>query len=155
MFPLSHYTFEELSVGQRASFESVIDQNKIDKFYDITGDCNPLHRNLEFAKSHGYPSCVVYGMLTASQLSTLAGVFIPGERSLIQQVEVKFLSPVFPDEKLFISGEIEELNESVQQIVLKVNITVPPPSNIQELEGQTIKPRKVLRGKMKVLVLND
>lgn len=112
------------------------DADKMEKFYQITGDANPLHRNPEFAKSQGYPGTVSYGMLTASFLSALAGMYLPGEKSLIQSVNVKFLQPVFPGDVLRVCGEVKELHASVQQMVLGVAV--------YKQDGS-----RVLRGEMK------
>ena len=76
-------------------------------------------------------------MLTASFLSSLAGMYLPGEKSLIQSAEVKFLQPVFPGDTLRVCGEVKELNESVQRMVLKTII-------------YNQEQRKVLRGEMKI-----
>ena len=134
---MNHYTFPEVKIGMKEEYTVTVDADMIEDFCRITGDVNPLHRDKSFAQSRGYASNVVYGMLTASFLSTLAGVYLPGENSLIQSVEVKFLLPVFPGDLLRICGEVKELNESVQQMVLNIAI-------------YNQKHRKVLRGKMKV-----
>ena len=73
-------------------------------------------------------------MLTASFLSTLAGVYLP--------VETKFTKPVYIGDLLNISGEVTEINDTVNQIVLKV-----------EIRNQNEE--KVLRGKMKVGFLDE
>ena len=137
---MNNYKFEELSVGMSESFNVTITEDMLSKFRDITGDVNPLHNDPEFAVSKGHPGRVAFGMLTASFLSTLAGVYIPGERSLIQQVETKFANPVYIGDELTVKGEITELIESVQRLELKVTIT-----------NQNGK--KVLRGKMQILVV--
>ncbi|SEA51511.1 3-hydroxybutyryl-CoA dehydratase [Pseudobutyrivibrio sp. ACV-2] len=137
---MNNYKFEDLSVGMSESFKVTITQEMLDSFKGITGDINPLHNDEAFAISKGHPGRVAYGMLTASFLSTLAGVYIPGERSLIQQVETKFSSPVYIGDELTVKGEIVELVESVQRLELKVTIT-----------NQSGK--KVLRGKMQILVV--
>ena len=137
---MNNYKFEELSVGMSESFDVTITEDMLLKFRDITGDVNPLHNDTEFAVSKGHPGRVAFGMLTASFLSTLAGVYIPGERSLIQQVETKFANPVYIGDELTVKGEITELIESVQRLELKVTIT-----------NQNGK--KVLRGKMQILVV--
>lgn len=134
---MNHYEFHELKTGMKQEFTVTVDEDKMDGFCLLTGDENPLHKDKEYARAHGYPSVAAYGMLTASFLSTLAGVYLPGEKSLIQSVEVKFLSPVFPGDRLRISGEIKELNESVQQMVLKTAV-------------YNEDDRKVLRGEMKI-----
>ena len=113
-----------------------------DKFKEITGDINPLHNNEDFAKDLGHKGRVAFGMLTASFLSTLAGVYLPGERSLIHSVETKFTKPVYIGDVLNVSGEVVEINDTVNQIVLRVAI-----KNQNE--------EKILRGKMKVGLLDE
>lgn len=137
---MNNYKFEELNVGMTESFKVSITEEMLDAFKGITGDVNPLHNDEEFAKAKGHPGRVAYGMLTASFLSTLAGVYIPGERSLIQQVETKFAKPVYIGDELTVTGEITELVESVQRLELKVTIT--------NQDG-----KKVLRGTMGILVV--
>lgn len=137
---MNNYTFDELTVGMTESFKVLITEEMLEAFKGITGDVNPLHNDEEFAKAKGHPGRVAYGMLTASFLSTLAGVYIPGERSLIQQVETKFAKPVYIGDELTITGEITELVESVQRLELKVTIT--------NQDG-----KKVLRGSMGILVV--
>lgn len=92
-------------------------------FKKITGDKNPLHLNGEYAKLNGFPDLVVYGMLSASFLSTLAGVYIPGEKSLIHNVSINFHKPVFIGDKLTISGEVKEKDERFNLIKLKIKIS--------------------------------
>lgn len=118
-----------------------ITEDMLSVFRKVTGDVNPLHTDDAFAQDHQYPRRVVYGMLTASFLSTLAGVYLPGERCLIQSVEVKFSKPVFVGDQLLVAGTVTELHASVQQIVLKVEI----------VRGGV----KVLRGIMKLGVLQE
>ena len=137
---MNNYKFDELTVGMTESFKVTITEEMLDAFKGITGDVNPLHNDEEFAKAKGHPGRVAYGMLTASFLSTLAGVYIPGERSLIQQVETKFAKPVYIGDELTVTGEITELVESVQRLELKVTIT--------NQDG-----KKVLRGSMGILVV--
>ena len=137
---MNNYKYEDLSVGMSESFTVTITQEMLDKFKSITGDVNPLHNDEEFARAKGHPGRVAYGMLTASFLSTLAGVYIPGERSLIQQVETKFAKPVYIGDVLTVTGEIVELVDSVQRLELKVTIT--------NQDG-----KKVLRGTMEILVV--
>ncbi|WP_044938815.1 MaoC family dehydratase [Pseudobutyrivibrio sp. LB2011] len=137
---MNNYTFDELTVGMTESFKVTITEAMLNAFKGITGDVNPLHNDEEFAKAKGHPGRVAYGMLTASFLSTLAGVYIPGERSLIQQVETKFAKPVYIGDELTVTGEITELVESVQRLELKVTIT--------NQDG-----KKVLRGTMGILVV--
>ena len=108
---MNTYTYEEMEVGRKESFTVQVTEADMDAFRAVTGDGNPLHADDGFARDKGYEGKVAFGMLTASYLSTLAGVYLPGERSLIQSVETKFLKPVYPGDTLSVSGEITEKNE--------------------------------------------
>lgn len=139
---MNDYRYEDLTVGTEEYFSVEIKEEMLEAFRGITEDVNPLHTDREFAIRNKFPDRVVYGMLTASFLSTLAGVYLPGRRSLIQGVETKFLRPVFIGDILCVKGVVSELNNSVRQIVLDVEVS--------NQGGQ-----KVVSGKMKVGILDE
>lgn len=137
---MNKYCLDDLYIGMTEAFEATITEQMMEAFRGITGDINPLHRDAEFAKAKGYGDKVVYGMLTSSFLSTLAGVYLPGENSLIREVEVKMKKPVYVGEVIRIEGEISEINRDFGIFTMKVTIT--------NGAGE-----KVLRGKMQMGVL--
>jgi acyl dehydratase len=79
----------------------------------------------------------VYGLLTASFLSTLAGLYLPGKYSLIQKIDIDFLHPVYIDDVLSVEGIVTGKHDLFRYIRLKVNIS--------RQNGE-----KVLRGKMRI-----
>lgn len=137
---MNHYRFEDIYVGLKEEFQVVVTPEMLEQFCQITGDVNPLHTQESFAKEKGYETRVAYGMLTASFLSTLAGVYLPGERSLIHSVESKFTKPVYAGDVLTVSGQVTECNEMFSVFTMKTVIV-------------NQKGEKVLRGKMQVGVL--
>ena len=135
------YKFNDINLNDEVTFEYTIDQSKMDAFRMITGDSNPLHCDLDYAKEQGYDENVVYGMLSASILSTLAGMYIPGKYSLIHSVEINFTKPVFISRcPLTVHAKVIEKDERFSQIVLKYDIK------------DTFND-KVCRGKMKIGVI--
>lgn len=135
---MNHYTFEEIEIGTDVTFEYELTKQKMAKFLEITEDINPLHCDLDYAKEKGYPENVVYGMLTSAILSTLAGVYLPGEHSLIHGVEINFVKPVFLSRcPLKINAKVIEKDERFSQITVKYVI-------LDQLDD------KVCRGIMKI-----
>lgn len=120
---MNEYKFSDLHIGLSESFEHTITEEDMQRFLATTGDINPLHNDENYATEKGFDNRVVFGMLSASLISTLAGVYLPGKYCLIQQAEIKFTNPVYVGDLLTIKGTIKELNESVQQGVVKVEIT--------------------------------
>lgn len=135
---MNHYTIDEIKIGDEVSFLYELNEEKMDMFMRITGDTNPLHTDLEYAKEKGYNEKVVYGMLTSSILSTLAGMYMPGEYSLIHSVEINFVKPVFLSRcPLEVKAKVTEIDERFNTIKLKYQIL-----------DNTLD--KVLRGSMKI-----
>lgn len=139
---MNTYRFEEIELGHSEQFTVSITAQMLDSFGTLCGDINPLHCDAGFARSKGFADRVAYGMLTASFLSTLAGVYLPGRYSLIHEVESKFTKPVFPGDTLTVAGTVTELNETFRVFTMKVTIC-------------NQKGEKVLRGKMRVGFLNE
>lgn len=120
---MNQYKYEEITIGQKESFTVTITEEMQDSFRKITGDINPLHESFEYATAKGYKDRVVFGMLSASLLSTLAGVYLPGERSLIQSVSVKFRKPVYIGDTLTVEGIVSDKSDAVSTIMVKYTMT--------------------------------
>lgn len=136
---MNTYTFDEIKIGQRESFSVTVTEAERDKFREITGDVNPLHNDPEYARSMGHEKCVAFGMLSAAYLSTLAGVYLPGKKSLIQKTEVSFRKPVYVGDTLVITGEVTDKNDTFKIIEVK--------TEIKNQDGV-----KVVKGKMEIAV---
>jgi len=139
---MNEYKYEDIQLGMKEDFSITVTAEMMQMFLNLTGDTNPLHCDKDFAKQRGYKERVAYGMLTASFLSTLAGVYLPGKNSLIHEVEQKFVAPVFPGDVLSVVGQVVEKNDTFRYFVMKVMVL--------NSDG-----KKVLRGKMKVGVLDE
>lgn len=120
---MNEYTYEQIEVGQNEQFERIVTGDMMEQFRSISGDINPLHCSEDYARAQGYPGRVVYGMLTASLCSTLAGVYLPGKYCLLYSVESKFRKPVFIGDTLTVSGKVSEKNDTFRTIVVKAEIT--------------------------------
>lgn len=130
---MNSYKFDEIEIGHREEFYSQITKEDMEKFLQITGDTNPLHTDENYANAFGYEANVVYGMLTASYLSTLAGIYLPGKYSLINSLKISFVKPVYIGDKLKIQGTVLEKNDKFRFITIKVNIFNQ--ENIKVLRG--------------------
>ncbi len=120
---MNNYSYDEITVGQVESFSVVITEEMQNSFREITGDVNPLHADETYAQEKGHKGCVVFGMLTTSFLSTLAGVYMPGRRSLIHSVEIKLRKPVYIGDTLVIEGVVADKSDAVSVITVKFTMT--------------------------------
>ncbi len=119
---MNQYRFEELCPGLAQSFTVTVTKEMMAQFYAVTGDDSPIHMTDEAARARGYEGRVVYGMLSASLFSTLAGVHLPGARCLLHSVEAKFAKPVYIGDTLTVTGTVKELNEAFRTLSIKAEI---------------------------------
>ena len=119
---MNHYRLADLTPGVTESFTVTITEEMMAQFYAITGDNSPIHMDADYAAGRGYPGRVVYGMLGASFLSTLAGVYLPGEHCLLHGVDLKFAKPVFIGDTLTVTGVVDEVNDTFREITIKASI---------------------------------
>ena len=133
------YRYEDMGIGHKEEFTMSITADMEDSFREITKDVNPLHQDDVFAREMGQKSHVAFGMLTASLLSTLAGVYIPGKYSLIHSVEIGFVKPVFVGDELTVTGTVSDKVDTLKLIHLKVRM--------KNQKGQV-----VCKAKMKIVV---
>lgn len=120
---MNSYLYKDINIGDKVEFKYDLTKEKMQEFLNITGDINPLHNNIDYAKEKGYKDVVVYGLLTSSALSTLAGVYMPGKYSLIHSIECNYIAPVFlSDMPLKVMAEVIEKDDRFSRITIKYKI---------------------------------
>jgi 3-hydroxybutyryl-CoA dehydratase len=101
--------YEDVRVGEKASFRKTVTEADVWAFGAISGDFNPVHMDESFAKGTMFKTRIAHGMLTAALLdSTLTEIMGQGGIHISQ--EVKFLLPVK------ISDSVEVMSEVVEKI---------------------------------------
>ena len=65
--------FEDLSIGQSASFAKTITNADILMFTAVSGDTNPVHLDAEYAATTRFEGRIAHGMLSAGLISAVLG----------------------------------------------------------------------------------
>src|SRR3712207_8432096 len=65
--------FEDLRLGQKASFGKTITESDIVLFAAVTGDTNPMHLNADYAKGSIFGERIAHGMLAAGLITKVLG----------------------------------------------------------------------------------
>ena len=85
---------EDFEIGQHVTFTKSFTDDDVERFIEITGDVNPLHVDEAFAARTPFGRRVIHGMLTASILSTMVGMLLPGTGAIYRSQTIRFLLPV-------------------------------------------------------------
>ena len=89
-----------LRIGQRSAMIRKFSGETVAAFANLTGDFNGIHVKGDVAEKSLYRQPVVHGMLTASLLSTVMGMQLPGDGTVFQDFEVSFLLPVYLEDEI-------------------------------------------------------
>jgi 3-hydroxybutyryl-CoA dehydratase len=104
--------------GDSVGFNMIVSADDVTRFAAVTGDQSPLHMSDEYARQAGYAGRVAHGLLVASSISTLVGMFLPGRRALLLAQRMDFLEPVIAGSTIAVSGRVIHVSLGTRTITL-------------------------------------
>lgn len=112
--------------GDTRTLEKTITEEMVQAFADFSGDYNPVHMDESYCREHGLGSRIVHGMLLLSFLSTLIGMYLPGNGSVWLSQNIDFIFPVKIGDTIKISGRIIKKDNSnalsMEIIEMKIDV---------------------------------
>ena len=112
----SELTFEEIEIGYTKEFQIKVTESLVNDFAKLSGDFSPIHINEDFAKSKKFKGKIVHGMLLASFLSRMVGMYLPGKHALYLSQSLEFHNPCFINDEITVSSIVNEKSESTKII---------------------------------------
>jgi 3-hydroxybutyryl-CoA dehydratase len=88
------YTIEDLRPGMSARFAKTVTERDVALFGEVSGDINPVHFDEGFARDTPFKGRIAHGVLTASYISTVLGMQMPGPGTIFLGISVRFKAPV-------------------------------------------------------------
>ena len=137
-------SFDDIEVGSTAAFSHNVTKRDLDLFSELTGDYHPLHHDEEYAKTTPFGGCILQGLLTASFISRLIGMHLPGRRALYLSQDMKFIRPARVGDALSVAGTV------VAKASAGGKSTITLRTDIHNGDGTLL-----LTGHAKVLVRNE
>lgn len=117
------YTFDEIDIGLTKEFQITITESMVNNFANVSGDFSPIHIDEEYAKTTSFGKRVVHGMLLASFLSRVDGMYLPGKHALYFSQNLEFHNPCFINDKIKISSIVIDKSESTKILKIESKIT--------------------------------
>lgn len=98
-------------IGQTGQFAKTITETDVILFAGISGDLNPAHVNEVEASQGMFKKRIAHGMLGASLISTVLGMYLPGPGTIYLGQELKFLKPVGIGDTLTATATITAIDD--------------------------------------------
>lgn len=114
---------DQIEVGQSASYSKTITETDVYLFAGISGDANPVHLNDVYAKETMFKGRIAHGMLTASLISTVLGMYLPGPGAIYAGQNLKFLAPVYFNDTLTATCTVKEKLPERKRVIMDCKVT--------------------------------
>ncbi len=116
-------TYDELQIGDSASFTKTLSEADIYLFAGITGDLNPAHVDAVSAAGGMFKQRIAHGMLSASFISTVLAMRLPGPGTIYVGQDLQFRGPVFIGDTITARVECTEKLEQRKWAKFKTTVT--------------------------------
>jgi 3-hydroxybutyryl-CoA dehydratase len=112
-------TYEELSVGQKASFQRRVTKQDVLSYMGLSGDLNPLYADSAYAGRTKYDRPIVpANMLAGFAMGAVANV-MPGLGSLTHAHTYRLHHPAVLGDEVTADMEIVEMKQQQRHVVIR------------------------------------
>jgi 3-hydroxybutyryl-CoA dehydratase len=111
--------YEDIRIGQHAEYVRTVTSEDIEMFGQVSGDYNPLHFDEDWAKTTMFKGRIAHGILTATYVSTVIGMKLPGPGTIYISQSMKFRRPVRIGDRITARVEVTEKNDEKEFLTLK------------------------------------
>ncbi len=123
MSQISNYTFDEISIGQTATYSRLIGEKEILLFAAASGDVNPVHLDAEFAAGTMFKERIAHGMMSGAIISAAIALELPGPGSIYLEQSLRFRLPVKIGDELTARLEVTGKREDRRWVTLDCVVT--------------------------------
>jgi 3-hydroxybutyryl-CoA dehydratase len=116
-------TLEDIHVGDTDTFTRTWTEEDVVTFARLSGDTNPLHVDISYAKTTKFESRLVHGMLLGALFSQFVGMYIPGKRCLYLSQSLFFKKPVYIGDTVAVTGIVTSVSLSTRLIQISLSIS--------------------------------
>ena len=125
----------ELQVGQTAEFTKTVTEADVVMFAGITGDLNPAHIDQVWAEGSRFGGRIAHGMLSASFISTVLAMKLPGPGTIYLSQNLRFTGPVKIGDTVTARVEVAEVMPKRR---VRLTTTVRTHDGTQVIEGEAV-----------------
>jgi acyl dehydratase len=122
MATLDNFTYDEITIGQTASYSKTVEERDIKLFAAVSGDVNPVHLDADFAATTMFGERIAHGMLTGAVVSAALAMELPGPGTIYLGQSLRFRLPVKIGDTVTAELEVTEKQDKRKTVTLDCNV---------------------------------
>lgn len=115
---LSNSTFDEITLGQTASFSRTLTEDQLVLFAEVSGDVNPVHLDADFAATTMFKERIGHGAWTSAIISAALALELPGPGTIYLSQDIAFRAPVKIGDTVTINLEVTAKDDKKKFVTL-------------------------------------
>ena len=135
-------TYEELEIGDEASFSKTITETDVVLFAGISGDFNPIHMNEEFARQTPFKKRIAHGALPYSLIAPVLGMKLPGPGTVLVEIRCRFKAPTFIGDTITATATVAERIQEKRWVRMDLHWTNQRGESVAAGEAVVVPPRR-------------
>jgi 3-hydroxybutyryl-CoA dehydratase len=121
--PARALSISDIVVGDTVAQRVVFDAEKHSAFACLARDRARIHDDASFARQSGFDAPIIQGLAVASRFSRLLGMYLPGEKAILQKIEFKYHRPVYAGRELLYGCKVRQLLKPLRVVVLALSVS--------------------------------
>ncbi len=115
---LSNFSYDEITIGQTATYSKLIEARDIQLFAAVSGDVNPVHLDPEFAATTPFKECIAHGMLSGAIISAAIAMELPGPGTIYLGQSLRFCLPVKAGDTITVNLQVTDKKDKRSVVTL-------------------------------------
>lgn len=145
MSELSNYTYDEITIGQTASYTRLVSEQDIQLFAAVSGDVNPVHLDAEFAANTQFKQRIAHGMLTGAFFSAAIALELPGPGTIYLGQSIRFRKPVMIGDDITVELEVTDKKDKHKFVTLECRALNQDNEVVASGTAEVMAPREKLQ----------
>ena len=131
-------SFDQVHVGDALpAFETPpLTRHTLALYCGASGDHNPIHVDIDFAKAAGLPDVIAHGMLSMAWLARLLTNWVP--QSALREYSVRFAAMTQVGERIRCAGHITEKFERQGERCVRLALSTTNAEGVIKLAGEAV-----------------
>jgi phosphotransacetylase/acyl dehydratase len=142
---IENKTFDEIEIGDIAELTRELKPQDIELFAVMSGDVNPAHVDLEYAKTDIFHKVIAHGMWGGALISAVLGTQLPGPGTIYLNQSLTFRRPVGLGDKVLVRVTVKEKFADKGQLLLECECINQDGELIIKGEAKVIAPSEKVR----------
>jgi len=120
--PSRAMSIDDLSVGMTVVQRFAFEREQLEHFKQLANDRAPIHGSPAAAGRAGFGAPIIQGLALATRFSRLIGMYLPGERAILERIELKYKHPIFAGQQLVYRCTVDRILRSLA--VTRLNLAI-------------------------------